>query len=136
MRKVDEQMRRTDARGRNALSVRIELQADCYAGVWGYYAQKRNKLEPGDLEEGFRAASAVGDDSIQKRAQGYVVPESFTHGSSEQRLRWYPDRVGNGRHAPLQHTRIVTARGLLPLANFALPSPFSAPIMVAEIGHP
>jgi predicted metalloprotease len=89
MRKVDGEMRRTDARGRNALSVRLELQADCYAGIWGYYAQKRNKLEPGDLEEGFRAASAVGDDAIQKRAQGYVVPESFTHGSSEQRLRWF-----------------------------------------------
>ena len=85
MRKVDEQMRRTDARGRNALSVRLELQADCYAGVWGYFAQKRGKLEPGDLEEGFKAASAVGDDSIQKKAQGYVVPESFTHGSAEQR---------------------------------------------------
>jgi len=96
MRKVDEQMRRTDARGRNALSVRLELQADCYAGVWGYFAQKRNKLEPGDLEEGFRAASAVGDDSIQKRAQGYVVPESFTHGSAEQRLRWFRTGLETG----------------------------------------
>jgi len=89
MRKVDQQMQRLDARGRNALSVRLELQADCYAGVWGYFAQKRGKLEAGDLEEGFRAAAAVGDDQIQKRAQGYVVPESFTHGSSEQRLRWF-----------------------------------------------
>jgi predicted metalloprotease len=89
-------MRRTDARGRNALSVRLELQADCYAGVWGYFAQKRNKLEPGDLEEGFRAASAVGDDSIQKRAQGYVVPESFTHGSAEQRLRWFRTGLETG----------------------------------------
>ncbi len=96
MRKVDEQMRRTDARGRNALSVRLELQADCYAGIWGHYAQKRNKLEPGDLEEGFRAASAVGDDSIQKRSQGYVVPESFTHGSSEQRLRWFRTGLESG----------------------------------------
>jgi predicted metalloprotease len=96
MRKVDDQMRRTDARGRNALSVRLELQADCYAGIWGYYAQKRNKLEPGDLEEGFRAASAVGDDAIQKRAQGYVVPESFTHGSSEQRLRWFRTGLETG----------------------------------------
>jgi predicted metalloprotease len=96
MRKVDDQMRRTDARGRNALSVRLELQADCYAGVWGYFAQKRGKLEPGDLEEGFRAASAVGDDSIQKRAQGYVVPESFTHGSAEQRLRWFRTGLETG----------------------------------------
>ena len=96
MRKVDEQMRRTDARGRNALSVRLELQADCYAGIWGYFAQKRNKLEPGDLEEGFRAAAAVGDDSIQKRSQGYVVPESFTHGSAEQRLRWFRTGLETG----------------------------------------
>ena len=96
MRKVDEQMRRTDARGRNALSVRLELQADCYAGVWGHFAQKRSLLEPGDLEEGFRAASAVGDDSIQKKAQGYVVPESFTHGSSEQRQRWFRTGLETG----------------------------------------
>jgi len=96
MRKVDQQMLRTDARGRNALSVRLELQADCYAGIWGYFAQKRNKLEPGDLEEGFKAAAAVGDDSIQKRAQGYVVPESFTHGSAEQRLRWFKTGLESG----------------------------------------
>jgi predicted metalloprotease len=92
MKMVDQKMQGQDARGRNALSVRLELQADCYAGLWGFYAQKRNLLEAGDLEEGFRAASAVGDDSIQKRAQGYVVPESFTHGSAEQRLRWF--RIG------------------------------------------
>jgi predicted metalloprotease len=92
MQKVDQQMQRTDARGRNALSVRMELQADCYAGVWGHFAQRRNKLEAGDLEEGLRAAAAVGDDQIQKRTQGYVVPESFTHGAAEQRLRWF--RIG------------------------------------------
>ena len=92
MQKVDQQMQRQDARGRNALSVRLELQADCYAGVWGYFAQKRNVLDVGDLEEGFRAAAAVGDDQIQKRTQGYVVPESFTHGAAEQRLRWF--RIG------------------------------------------
>ncbi|HVN34150.1 MAG TPA: neutral zinc metallopeptidase, partial [Casimicrobiaceae bacterium] len=80
MRKVDQAMQRTDTRGRNALSVQLELQADCYAGVWGYFAQKRGKLEPGDLESGFRAAQAVGDDQIQKRTRGYVVPETFTHG--------------------------------------------------------
>ena len=96
MRKVDQQMQRTDARGRNALSVRLELQADCYAGIWGYFAQKRGKLEAGDLEEGFKAAAAVGDDSIQKRAQGYVVPESFTHGSAEQRLRWFKTGLESG----------------------------------------
>jgi len=96
MRKVDQQMQGTDARGRNALSVRLELQADCYAGIWGFFAQKRNKLEAGDLEEGFRAAAAVGDDAIQKRAQGYVVPESFTHGSAEQRLRWFRTGLESG----------------------------------------
>ena len=88
MRKVDQAMQHQDARGRNALSVRLELQADCYAGVWGYFANKRGVLDPGDLESGFKAASAVGDDQIQKRTQGYVVPESFTHGSAEQRQQW------------------------------------------------
>jgi len=76
-------------RGSNALSVRLELQADCYAGVWGYYAQKRGLLDPGDLEEGLAAAAAVGDDRIQKQAQGYVVPDSFTHGSGAQRQYWF-----------------------------------------------
>ena len=96
MAKVDQQMQRLDARGRNALSVRLELQADCYAGIWGYFAQRRNKLEVGDLEEGFRAAAAVGDDEIQKRSQGYVVPESFTHGTAEQRLKWFRAGLESG----------------------------------------
>ena len=96
MKMVDQKMQGLDARGRNALSVRLELQADCYAGIRGYFAQKRNKLEVGDLEEGFRAAAAVGDDAIQKRAQGYVVPESFTHGSAEQRLRWFRTGLESG----------------------------------------
>ena len=78
-----------DARSRNAMSVRLELQADCFAGVWGYFAAKRNKLEPGDLEEGLKAASAVGDDTIQKRTQGYAVPDGFTHGTAAQRKRWF-----------------------------------------------
>jgi uncharacterized protein len=73
----------------NALSVRLELQADCYAGVWANYAQRKGQLETGDVEEALRAASAVGDDAIQKRAQGYVVPESFTHGSSKERTQWF-----------------------------------------------
>ena len=96
MAKVDRQMQQLDARGRNALSVRLELQADCYAGIWGYFAHRRNRLEVGDLEEGFRAAAAVGDDEIQKRAQGYVVPESFTHGSAEQRLKWFRAGLESG----------------------------------------
>lgn len=73
----------------NNLSVRLELQADCYAGVWAFYANKQGLVEAGDAEEALRAASAVGDDSIQKRAQGYVVPESFTHGSSKERMNWF-----------------------------------------------
>ncbi|MEO8305076.1 MAG: neutral zinc metallopeptidase [Betaproteobacteria bacterium] len=96
MGKVDQAMQRQDSRGRNALSIRLELQADCYAGVWGFFAQKRGKLEPGDLESGFRAASAVGDDQIQKRTQGRVVPETFTHGTAEQRLRWFKTGLESG----------------------------------------
>jgi predicted metalloprotease len=72
----------------NALSVRQELQADCFAGVWGHYAAQRDLLEPGDAEEGLRAAAAIGDDRLQQQSQGRVVPESFTHGTSEQRVEW------------------------------------------------
>ena len=73
----------------NALSVRMELQADCLAGVWGHHARReRNLIEPGDFEEGLRAASAIGDDRLQGLSQGYVQPESWTHGSSEQRMTW------------------------------------------------
>jgi predicted metalloprotease len=73
----------------NDLSVRLELQADCYAGVWGFYAKQRDLLDPGDLEEALGAASAIGDDRLQREAQGYAVPDSFTHGTSEQRMRWF-----------------------------------------------
>jgi uncharacterized protein len=73
----------------NRLSVALELQADCYAGIWAAAAQKQGRLDPGDAEEALRAASAVGDDMIQKRTQGYVVPESFTHGSAQQRMQYF-----------------------------------------------
>lgn len=73
----------------NQNSVKLELQADYYAGVWAHHAEGMNVLEEGDLEEALTAASAVGDDTIQKRAQGYVVPESFTHGTSKQRKHWF-----------------------------------------------
>ena len=96
MREFDQASARLDERQRNALSVRLELQADCYAGVWGFYAAKRNLLEPGDAEEGLRAASAVGDDTIQKRTQGYVVPDGFTHGKAEQRMRWFKTGLASG----------------------------------------
>jgi len=73
----------------NELSVRLELQADFLAGVWAHYANRMQLLEAGDMEEALRAASAIGDDALQKQAQGYVVPDSFTHGTSEQRVRWF-----------------------------------------------
>lgn len=73
----------------NRLSVALELQADCYAGVWANFAAKQNRLEAGDPEEALRAAAAVGDDMIQKRTQGYVIPDSFTHGSAQQRIAYF-----------------------------------------------
>jgi len=85
-----------DPRTRNALSVRLELQADCYAGVWGHYAQQRGLIDTSDIESGMRAAAAVGDDNIQKQTQGYVVPDSFTHGSSQQRTRWFSNGLRSG----------------------------------------
>jgi predicted metalloprotease len=96
MARVEQRMRAQGGAQRNALSVRLELQADCYAGVWGHYTAQRHPLDPGDIEEGLRAAAAVGDDRIQKRAQGYAVPESFTHGSAEQRLRWFRRGLDTG----------------------------------------
>lgn len=96
MTKFDQASARMDKRQRNALSVRLELQADCYAGVWGYFAAKRNLLEAGDVEEGLRAAAAVGDDAIQKAAQGYVVPDAFTHGTAAQRSRWFKQGFTTG----------------------------------------
>jgi uncharacterized protein len=81
----------------NALSVRLELQADCLAGIWAYSANERRKiLEEGDIDEGLNAAAQIGDDRIQRRTQGYVVPESFTHGSAEQRVRWFKRGVTTG----------------------------------------
>lgn len=80
----------------NAYSVRFELQADYLAGVWAHHAKDMNVLEQGDLEEAITAASSVGDDTIQKRAQGYAVPESFTHGTSEQRMKWFRKGYENG----------------------------------------
>ena len=78
----------------NAASVRLELQADCFAGVWA--AQNRDRMEPGDLEEGLTAAHAIGDDTLQQQAQGRVVPDSFTHGSSEDRMRWLKRGIDSG----------------------------------------
>jgi predicted metalloprotease len=89
MSKMQEMRPRLSEAQNNALSVRVELQADCFAGVWAYHAQKRGQIEVGDVDEALRAASAIGDDTLQRATQGRVVPESFTHGSSEQRSRWF-----------------------------------------------
>lgn len=84
--------------GNNGLLVRQELQADCFAGVWGYNAQKRlNWLEPGDIEEALNAANAIGDDRLQQQGQGRVVPDSFTHGTSAQRVRWFKTGFAQGQ---------------------------------------
>jgi predicted metalloprotease len=81
----------------NHLSVMTELQADCYAGVWGHYVKSKDVLDPGDAEEGLRAAAAIGDDTLQRKARGRVVPESFTHGSSEQRVHWFNQGFATGK---------------------------------------
>ena len=95
--KVHSQRRQVSKVEGNKLSVRQELQADCLAGVWASHANKtRALLEAGDVEEGLRAASAIGDDALQKQSQGYVTPDSFTHGSSEQRVKWFKIGLSSG----------------------------------------
>ena len=95
--KVQQARQRVSEREANLLSVRLELQADCLSGVWANHAHRsRQVLEAGDVEEGLAAASAVGDDQMQKRAQGYAVPDSFTHGSAAQRVRWFRQGLESG----------------------------------------
>lgn len=95
--KVDSLRARAGVVEANTLSVRLELQADCFAGVWAHHAQKaRQILEVGDIEEGLNAASAIGDDRLQMQAKGYVAPDSFTHGSSAQRVQWFKRGIASG----------------------------------------
>jgi len=96
--KVQSLKSRMSERDSNALQVRMELQADCLAGVWANLNhQLNNRLEQGDIEEGLNAASAIGDDMIQRKTQGHVVPDAFTHGSSAQRVRWFRKGFESGR---------------------------------------
>lgn len=109
-RQVQAKRRQVDPSEANQLSVRQELQADCYAGIWAYHAQRsRQILEEGDIEEALGAASSVGDDRLQKQTQGYVTPETFTHGSSAQRIRWFKKGFTSGN--PSQ-CNTFTARSL------------------------
>lgn len=95
--KVESMRSRVGAVEANAISVRLELQADCFAGVWAFHANKaRQILEAGDVEAALNAASAIGDDRLQKQARGYVTPDSFTHGSSAQRVRWFKNGITTG----------------------------------------
>lgn len=94
---VQAERQRSNEKRANQLSVKLELQADCFAGVWAHHADRtRQILESGDVDEGLQAATAIGDDRLQKQAQGHVVPDSFTHGSSAQRVRWFKIGIESG----------------------------------------
>ncbi len=93
------QMQESNSRQANPLSVKLELQADCFAGVWAHSTQQRGLLEKGDVESALGAASAVGDDRLQKMSTGHVSPESFTHGTSQQRMHWFTTGLNNGKVA-------------------------------------
>jgi predicted metalloprotease len=96
--KVEQRRSRLSEAQSNALSVRVELQADCFAGIWGHHANNtRQILESGDVEEALNAASRIGDDALQRQSRGQVVPESFTHGTSEQRVAWFRRGLESGR---------------------------------------
>jgi predicted metalloprotease len=101
--KLDQMRGRIPVREQNALSVRLELQADCYAGVWAHHTEKKYRaqgkqwLEKGDVEEALNAAQAIGDDALQKKSQGQIVPDSFTHGTSQQRMRWFAQGFQTGQ---------------------------------------
>ncbi len=95
--KFNEARQRMSEADANKMSVRVELQADCFAGIWGKFTQQKGILEAGDLEEALNAAQQIGDDTLQKRSQGYVVPESFNHGTSAQRMKWFKRGFDSGQ---------------------------------------
>jgi predicted metalloprotease len=95
--KFNQMRQRMSEADANRMSVRVELQADCFAGIWGKYTQQKGILDPGDLEEALNAAQQIGDDTLQKKSQGYVVPESFNHGTSAQRVRWFKAGFDSGQ---------------------------------------
>lgn len=98
-RKIREQQQGLSRAEQNKLSVKLELQADCFAGVWGHYMEREQVLETGDLEEALNAAQAIGDDRLQQQSQGRVIPDSFTHGSSAQRYAWFKRGFDSGKPA-------------------------------------
>jgi hypothetical protein len=107
--RVQSMQRRVDRVQANQLSVRLELQADCFAGIWAHHAQRsRQVLEAGDVEEALNAASSIGDDHLQRQAKGYVVPEAFTHGSSAQRVRWFKQGIQTGDPAQCNTFEVAT----------------------------
>ncbi|MEN0000821.1 MAG: neutral zinc metallopeptidase [Pseudomonadota bacterium] len=95
--RFNQMRRRMSQAEQNAMSVRVELQADCFAGIWGHYTEQRGLLERGDLQEALNAAAQIGDDAIQLRTRGFIVPESFSHGTSEQRRTWFLRGFESGR---------------------------------------
>ncbi len=97
--RFNEMWQRMSAEEANRMSVRVELQADCFAGVWAHFTDQKGLLEQGDIEEALNAARQIGDDTLQKRQQGYVVPESFNHGTSRQRQEWFARGFESGRIA-------------------------------------
>lgn len=102
-----QRLRQRDPEESNPLSVSLELQADCFAGIWGHSTEQRNIIDQADIAAGLRAAAAVGDDRLQRMATGHVSPESFTHGSSAQRTHWFKQGLDNGQISSCVVSRVV-----------------------------
>ncbi len=129
-RQMQSQRGRISEKDYNDLSVRLELQADFLAGVWANHADRtKGILEEGDVEEALRCANAIGDDRLQKQAQGYVVPDSFTHGTSAQRVRWFKKRPSDWRYQP---RRYVQHKG--PLMSMLCHLIIERPVIIGSFG--